>query len=343
MPQHNFAPLRGRIEHFAFDSPFLAANRIGDPSARSVAVYLPPGYDDSEQRYPLFVGLAAFTGSGLKYLNWGSFAETLPQRLERLIDTGRMGPVVLVLPDAFTSLGGNQYIDSTAMGLWERWLLEEMVPRIEARYRVRVEPAQRVVFGKSSGGYGALWQALKHGAHWGVAICHSGDIGFELLYARDCVVALDVLARHGGSIERFLEKIERDPKIAGNDFHALLILAMSASYDPDPHAFKGIRLPMDPHTAEWIPERWQRWLNHDPLYALESPPAQANLRRLRGLFIDCGRRDQYLLHYGARRFAERLRVLEIAHVHEEFDDDHSGIDYRLDVSLPWAYAQLQQS
>jgi hypothetical protein len=32
--------------------------------------------------------------------------------------------------------------------------------------------------------------------------------------------------------------------------------------------------------------------------------------------------------------AKKLRDLSIPHIHEEFDDDHSSVDYRLDHSLP---------
>ena len=65
-----------------------------------------------------------------------------------------------------------------------------------------------------------------------------------------------------------------------------------------------------------------------------------NLRRLRGVYVDCGFRDQYFLHYGARILHDRLREAGIAHRYEEFDDNHSGIDYRMDVSLPWMYGKL---
>ena len=64
------------------------------------------------------------------------------------------------------------------------------------------------------------------------------------------------------------------------------------------------------------------------------------MRSLRGLFIDCGARDQFKLHYGARILHDRLRKHRVAHRYEEFDDDHSGIDYRMDVSLPWLYAKI---
>jgi hypothetical protein len=67
---------------------------------------------------------------------------------------------------------------------------------------------------------------------------------------------------------------------------------------------------------------------------------QKQLRSLRGIYVDCGTRDQYHLHYGARILHERLREVRIPHHYEEFDDDHSSVGYRLDVSLPWLYEKI---
>jgi hypothetical protein len=56
--------------------------------------------------------------------------------------------------------------------------------------------------------------------------------------------------------------------------------------------------------------------------------------------IDCGWRDQYHIHYGSRILSQRLAEAGIRHRYEEFDDDHSDIDYRMDVSLPFLYRAL---
>ena len=37
----------------------------------------------------------------------------------------------------------------------------------------------------------------------------------------------------------------------------------------------------------------------------------------------------------------RLSLAGIAHTYEEFDDNHSDIDYRMDVSLPFLYRSLR--
>ncbi len=341
MPKHAFARPEGRVVELELESPALADNRLGDPSSRTVAVYLPAGYDETDERYPLFVDLAAFTVSGLKRLAWTPFGESVPQRVDRLVREGRMGPVVMAFPDAFTSLGGNQYIDSLAIGRWEQFLVHELLPRLERELRLLPGPRHRAVFGKSSGGYGALVQGLRHAEHWGAVACHSGDVGFDLLYRRDLPLALDGLARHGG-VASFLEHVGQAPSLRGDDFHVLMLLAMAASYDPDPDpsAPCGIRLPLDLHTGALVPERWAAWLAHDPLQLVEAAAARAKLASLRLLFIDCGYRDQYFLHYGARQLTQALTRHGVPHVYEEFDGTHSDIDHRLDVSLPRLYAAI---
>jgi hypothetical protein len=109
-------------------------------------------------------------------------------------------------------------------------------------------------------------------------------------------------------------------------------LAMAASYDPDPTQFLGIRLPVTFDTCEVIEECWANWMRQDPVVAVE--PHADNLRRLKALYIGRGEGSFNLL-YGARRFVRRLNELGIVHRYEEFPDNHNGIDYRMDESLPF--------
>ncbi len=336
MPRHNFDRPRGRLTYLSVDSAALRDNLLGDPASRTVGVYLAPG-SESGGPHPLLVDLTGFTGSGLKHLGWTAFGESVPQRVDRLIVERRMGPVVVAFPDCFTSLGGNQYVNSAALGRWDDFLLEDLLPALEREFPVAPGPRHRAVFGKSSGGYGAIVQGLRHGDHWAGVACHSGDMGFDLLYRGDFPKVLDALARHEGSADRFIRQLRDKPKVEGAEMHVLMMLAMAASYDPDPEAPWGVRLPVDPETCELDPERWARWLEHDPLVLVERPECIARLRRLSLVYIDCGSRDQYHLHYGARAFVRKLRRAGVDHRYEEFDDNHSGIDYRMDVSLPLLY------
>jgi poly(3-hydroxybutyrate) depolymerase len=321
---------RGTLHRIHIDSSALKSNLLGDPTVRAVDVYVPPGHTGSG--LPLLVDLVGFASSGLSHTNWVGFRENVPERLDRLISGAQMSPVVVAFPDCFTRLGGNQYINSAALGSWEEFLILEMLPAVEDRFHCGGE-GRRGVFGKSSGGYGALVHALRHSDVWSAAACHSGDAGFEWCYLPDMPAALQALARADLSIEKWWTEMEGARKQAADAIEVINVLAMAASYDPDPSQFLGIRLPVTLDTCELIPERWANWLKHDPIVMLESQAEQ--LRRLKALYIDCGARDQYRLLYGARRFVRRLTQLNISYRYEEFADNHSSVDYRMDVSLPY--------
>ena len=320
----------GSVTRIAVESRALDGNMLGDPSTRVVDVYVPAGHDG--MGLPLLVDLVGFTGSGLSHTNWAGFRENLPERLDRLIGEERMPPVVVAFPDCFTRLGGNQYINSAATGAWEDFLLHEMLPAIEQRFGCGGSE-RRGVFGKSSGGYGAITHALRHSDIWAAAACHSGDMGFELCYLPDIPAVLRALAGTENSIEKWWRQVEAARKHPEGSGKVINALAMAASYDPDPTQFLGIRLPVTFDTCEIVEERWANWVRHDPVVAVETQAE--NLRRLKALYIDCGERDQFNLLYGARRLARQLSQLGIPHRYEEFPDNHSSVDYRMDESLPF--------
>jgi S-formylglutathione hydrolase FrmB len=324
-----FGPM-GSVSRLTIESEVLRGNILGDPTTRAVDVYVPAGHDG--RGLPLLVELVGITSSGLSQTNWAAFRENMPERLDRLIGEQRMPPVVVAFPDCFTRIGGNQYINSAATGAWEDVLIKEMLPAIEQRFGCG-GPGRRGVYGKSSGGYGAIMHALRHSGIWSAAACHSGDMGFELCYLPDMPATLRALAGAGNSIEQWWRKVEDATKRPDGTFTTMNILAMAASYDPDPAEFLGMRLPVTFDTCEVIEDRWANWMRHDPVVAVET--LGDNLRNLKALYIDCGERDQFNLLYGARRLARRLRELDVTHRYDEFSDNHSGVEYRMDESLPF--------
>ena len=327
--------LVGTVTTLYVDSQAITNNVLGDPSRRRVDIYVPAGHAGTD--LPLLVDLIGFTGGGPAHTNWKSFGENAPERLDRLIGSGAMKPCVVAFPDCFTRLGGNQYINSAAMGNWADFLIEEMLPAVETEYNCGGD-GRRGCFGKSSGGYGAMVHALLYPDVWAGAACMSGDMGFELMFATDFAVALRALARHDGSIKTFMDKLEANPKPSGDDIHVLMALAMCATYDPDPDAYLGIRLPVTLDTCERIPERWANFMKWDPLEMLDAHAE--GLKKLKALWIECGDIDQYNLVYGARRMTKRLTEMGVSHEYREFPDNHSSIDYRLDEVLPFLADRL---
>jgi enterochelin esterase-like enzyme len=332
---------QGSVVRLPHRSRVLADNPWGDPADREVAVYLPPGYSESGGPCVALWDLAAFTNSGPGHLNWRNHGENLPARLDRLIAEGAMEPAVVVIPDCYTSLGGNQYVNSPAVGRYADYLVEELVPFVESRINLVRSRAGRGVFGKSSGGYGALFHAMHYPDTWGAAASHAGDVGFELLFRGEFPTACAVLAGYDGDPQAFLRAFWRRNRPSGHDYTTLMLLAMAASYDPDPDEPARIRLPFDLRTCELLPERWQRWLAFDPLIMLEQKDGV--LRDLHALYIDVGLYDQYHIQYGTRRLVDALAAHAVPHRYEEFDGTHSAIDWRLDQSLPFLSAALKKA
>ena len=328
---------QGAVHRRTIDSKALAGNPLGDPNKRLVDIYIPAGHDGAG--LPLLVDLVGFTAGGPGHTNWKNFGENAPERLDRLIASGAMPPVAVVFPDCFTKLGGNQYINSEGVGHWADFLIDEAVPFVEREFKCGGK-GKRGCFGKSSGGYGAMVHAMLYADFWSAAASHSGDVGVDLMYRHEMPNLLRALAPHGGEPKGWLEKFFAAPKHKDSDIHILMMLCMCATYDPDPSAYLNIRLPVDPHTCEFIPERWQNWLDWDPLTLAEKH--MANLKKLKFFYLDCGNVDQYNLVYGARRLHAMLERMGVAHRYEEFPDNHSSVDYRMDISLPLLAKALSQ-
>jgi enterochelin esterase-like enzyme len=318
----------GAVHRLMLDSELLKGNLIGDPTQRTIDVYVPHGHDG--HGLPLLVDVVGFTAGGPIHTNWKNFGENLPERLDRLIAEGTMPPAVVAFPDCFTRLGGNQYVNSVAMGRWDDFLRLEVTPFVESRFGCG-GTGRRGIFGKSSGGYGAMVHALLHPDFWSAAAVHSGDMGFELIYRHEFVPVLRALAKEP-DIGRWIDAFWEAKKAKNEDVHILMMFAQAASFDPDPAVPYGVRLPVTRDTCELIPDRWANWLAWDPLTLVEQ--RGAGLKSLKALYIDCGDIDQYNLVYGARRMHKRLTEMDVPHVYEEFPDDHTSVDYRMDLSLP---------
>lgn len=355
----------GRLIYLEFASKVLAGNRLGDPHVRRFPVWLPPQYDTGprKRRFPVLFDLVGYTGSGWSHVNWRAFDESVPEQAARLIAEKKMGAAIIVFPDCFTSLGGNQYINSSAMGRYADYLTRELIPFIDGELRTLADREHRGCFGKSSGGYAAIIHAMKYPQYWGAIANHSGDAYFDFVYRSGWPQALTELSKYrvptltqgkyirpkrlaklppgadDGRVKRFLESIRTRNNPKSEEIETLMMVAMAASYDPAPSAPNGFRLPFDLETGELIAARWKRWLAHDPILLVRE--YRQNLKSMRGIFIDCGWRDQYHIQYGSRILSRELSKYGIKHTYQEFDGTHSGIDYRMDFSLPFLYRTLR--
>lgn len=326
------SPTITAIEHI---SGVLRDNPLGDPHVRRLPVYLPPGYDDAPLlRYPVIWVLAPYTSWGERLFNLQAWDENIVQRMERLISHGQAEPAILVFPDAFTSYGGSQYVNSPAVGRYEDYVLEELVPFVDERFRTLASREHRAVMGYSSGGFGALRLAMRHPDLFHAAASHSGDMLFEACYWPDIPGALREYEK-AGSVEAFvgrLRQIERPGEKSRDWFSGLSQVAMSACYSPNPDSPTGFDLPFDTYTGQIKRDVWARWQAYDPVRM--APDYVNALRSLGVLYFDCGVYDEFNLLLGARSLHRLLDEHGVEHVYEEYAGGHRNINWRYDVSLP---------
>lgn len=334
---------RGTVTIVEIDSARLARNPLGDPARRQVPVYLPAAYEaEPARRFAALYVLVGFTGTGRMALNVPAFDESLPDRLDRLIATKAMPPVIAVFPDCSTRFGGSQYLDSPATGDYLTHLVAELVPAIDARFRTIAAREARGVLGKSSGGFGALIAAMDHPGVFSACASHSGDCYFEHCYGQDFPKFVREVAKRGG-LEKFLRDFPTLEVKDKDEVFIVNIVAMAQAYSPNDERKPPLNfdLPFDIETGELKEGVFCRWKAWDPV---ERAGLRVDaLRSLRALYLDAGDRDEFWLDLGARILSRRLTSLGVEHRHEEFKGGHFNIQARYDRSLPFIANALQTS
>jgi putative tributyrin esterase len=129
-------------------------------------VLLPPGYDlitERTTRYPVLYLLHNWSGNYTSWLNSTSLSRYAAEH--RLI---------IVMPEG----DNGWYTDSATVesDKYETYLLQELMPDVDARFRTIRTRAARSVAGNSMGGYGALKFGLKHPEQFVLAASMSGAL-----------------------------------------------------------------------------------------------------------------------------------------------------------------------
>jgi hypothetical protein len=112
---------------------------------------------------------------------------------------------------------------------------------------------------------------------------------------------------------------------------------MAACYSADDDG--SVHLPYDTATGQLVPEIWERWLRWDPVRMV--PHHADALRKMRAIYIDAGKRDQYFLDLGAEAFRRELEAIGVTDVFFElFDATHDAIEYRYPIAIKYLAERL---
>lgn len=327
--------LAGAVETRVFESECLKGNALGDPHRREVPVYLPPAAVAGEA-LPVAFLLAGFTGRGQAMLETHPWKRgAVAQYDAHLAATGERG-AILVMPDAFTRLGGSQYVNSSAVGHYADYVADELPEFVDAEYETVAD--QRIVCGKSSGGFGALHLAMTKPGRFQVVGSISGDCAFELPLGHEMIGAARALLEHGGDPRGWLEEFDKGHSLSGDGHAAINVIAMAACYAPNPESPYGFDLPFDPETAARRQDVWERFLKFDPL--VRAKDCVAELSAVKGLYLEAGKKDEFGLQFGLRQLVRELQRLKIPHQHVEHEGGHFGLDRRYVEVLPKLVAML---
>jgi enterochelin esterase family protein len=331
--------LHGDLRVDFITSEALAGNPLGDPAERPVAVYVPRGYDaEGSRRYPVLYVLHGYTGNVPGLLGARAWETNVFQWVDRLIESRRMPPVLLVAVDGFTRLGGSQYVDSMHNGNYATYTVRDVIGHVDRAYRTIEAEGGRAVVGKSSGGFGSMHLVLEHPGVFSAFASHSGDAYFRYAHPISFPDVHRTLEMHGFDIATFVDGFERKFKRKPAEYSTMEMLGYAAAYSPRSARAFDLDLPFDRNTGELDDAVFARWLAFDPAERVTGSRPQ--LERLRLRYLDCGRRDEYCLDVGARVVTQRIRELGLEVRHEEFDDDHRNVGYRYETSLPALAAVL---
>jgi len=208
-----------------FVSEALRGNALGDPYERPLHVWSP---EHTTRRYPSVYVIQGMTGMVDAWFNVEPWSASYPDRIAALDPQA-----VVVLVDAFTAVGGSQYVDSPGIGKYHTYLCEELVPFVDATYPTLAGAAHRGIQGKSSGGYGSMITPLLRPDLFGGLATHAGDALFEVCYARDFAPAARALREaYGGSYDAFWADFRSGRPVLSSPHDELLVntYAMAAAY-----------------------------------------------------------------------------------------------------------------
>jgi hypothetical protein len=317
-------------------SEALRGNPLGDPHERPLHVWAP---EDTTRRYPSIYVIQGMTGMVDAWFNVTPWSASYPDRIAALDPQA-----IVVLVDAFTAVGGSQFVDSPGIGNYHTYLCDELVPFVDATYPTLAAVEHRGIQGKSSGGYGSMITPLLRPDLFGGLATHAGDALFEVCYARDFAPAARALRdAYGGSFEAFWTDFRSGRPVLSSPHDELLVntYAMAAAYSAGDDG--SVDLPFDLETGERIDEVWQRWLRFDPVLLAREPRHAETLRNMHAIWIDSGRGDDYHLELGATAFHREVVAAGTPadRVHFElFAGSHRGLTWRYPLSLAWLVDRL---
>lgn len=174
----------GYIFHGTYEDTLFYSVNMGN--SRTIRVYLPSGYQSSTTSYPMIL-----FHDGLEYTTLGSAINVL----DYLIDRDLVEPVIAVF---VPPVNRTEEYAGSLQGQFTQFIVNEVIPWVDSKYRTIPLPEKRAVLGASNGGNISLWLALNHSEVFGHVAAQSSNIqnsissGFQNSPLMDLKLYLDI-------------------------------------------------------------------------------------------------------------------------------------------------------
>ncbi len=301
--------LKGTVIHERFLAHSIQGNPAGEDAMRRLTIYLPPGYSQIKQHYPVVYFLHGM---------YGEDSATMDDlEINKLLDTAiavkRMKPVIFVLPDSYTKYKGSFYTNSKLTGNWADYIAKDVVDYVDKHFRTIPNKGSRGIAGASMGGNGALKMGMLY-----------PDV-FNCVYA-NTPATLNWSDGINTSIDAF--KIISDAKSDSDIFNnnsATIMVDLARTYSPNlnkppfyadmPAYYVGDSLIIDTSVVN-------KWTQNFATNMIESHLTA--LRSLKAIKIDWGRNDAgRYVPVTCLQFSKKLEWYGINHFAEEYLGGHA--------------------
>lgn len=295
----------GRVATFLIESKALI-NSGGENPKRKVSIYLPPGYDQSQQRYSVIYYLHGFMGTD-------SISAAMKGILDQGISKQKIRPYILVIPNQYTVFEGSFYSNSTLTGNWSDFTAKELVAYVDQHYRTLANRESRGIAGHSMGGYGAFKIAMLY-----------PDV-FSSVYALSPGL-LAFVKEFGPNSTSFRDvaKVTTQEELK-NTYYPRVLVAVGRAWSPNPSKppfFCDMPFTYQGDNMIVNQEVLKKWEDNMPVYMVER--YADNLRKLTAIKMDWGRNDSPRFPVQIGMLSQRLENLGINHYAEEYIGDHGN-------------------
>ena len=303
--------LKGKIIK-DFITSSLLHNEGGENTTRRLTIYLPPKYDETNERYPVLYYLHGFTMTD-------SLTQAEVDILDLAINSGKIRPIIFVVSNQNTNYEGSFYSNSTLNGNWADFTAKAVVEYVDNKFRTISNRNSRGICGHSMGGYGAIKLAMLF-----------PDI-FSSVYALSPGF-LALVKEFGPNSESYkqlaLIKNKEDLKKL---YFPKAIVAVARAWSPNlsnppfycdvQFKYKGDSLIVD----NVVLDKWNKNL---PIMMIDN--YIENIKKLKAIKLDWGRNDGSRFPVMCMMFSQKLENLGIEHFAEEYIGTHMNKIWTID-------------